>query len=211
MRDRPCQTRSLTSRTYRHLSPTHRKLRSHPARRPVLQHRSAVGRRLRSPAARRPVLLTSPRFPSAGLKQIDSSMHRLLAKRTSQRIQFITAHRELRGHPPPRQHARRSCGEAWTSHLGATLLRHPPLLRSLPPRSSLGCLPCRTLPIPRRRRRSERETHSSCSRLPITTSRPLQCPLLLHYWRPLRGPSSSSSRTRKPAGYARAKRTRHAA
>ena len=202
MSDRPCQTRSSTSRTYRHLSPTLRKLRSHPARRPVMPRLAAV--------AARPLLL--PRFPSAGLKRIDSSMHRLLAKRTSQRIPFITAHPELRGHPPPRQHARRSCGEAWTSHLGATLLRHPPLLRSLPPRSSLGCLPCRTLPIPRRRRRSERETHSTCSRLPITTSRPLQSPpLLLHYWRPLRGPSSSSSRTRKPAGYARAKRTRHAA
>ena len=122
------------------------------ARRGITGRRAGWERSRPGPwCGRRPVLLTSLRFPSAGLKQIDSSMHRLLAKRTSppqqriQRIQPNAAHPDLRGHPRPLQHTRRNCGEAWTSHLGATLLRHPPLPRSLPPRG-------RPVPVPRRRR-----------------------------------------------------------
>ena len=148
------QTRCLTSRAYRYLSPALRQLRSRPARRPVLPRLSAERRQWHLHAVRgwRPSRtarrLSLPRFPSAGLKRIDSSMHRLLAKRTSQRIQPIrpnAAHPDLRGHPKPLQQTRRNCGEAWTSHLGATLLRHPPLPRSLPPRG-------RPVPVPRRRR-----------------------------------------------------------
>ena len=151
------QTRFVTGGAY--LWPARRQLRSHPVRRPapVLPRPSTVRQRLRSRAARRPVLPTSPRFPSAGLKRIDSSMHRLLAKRTSQPIQPIQPivapqHPAFRGHPPAWQHTRRNCSEAWTSHLGAALLQHPPLLRCHPPWGRLGCLPCRTVPVLRRRR-----------------------------------------------------------
>ena len=149
------QTRCLTSRAYRYLSPALRQLRSRPARRPVLPRLSAVRRQPHLHAVRgwRPSRtarrLFLPRFPSAGLKRIDSSMRRLLARRTSQQIQPIrpnAAHPDLRrGDPRPLQHTPCNCGEAWTSHLDATLLRLPPLLRSLPPRG-------RPVPVPQRRR-----------------------------------------------------------
>ena len=166
------QTRCLTSRAYRYLSPALRQLRSRPARRPVLPRLSAVRRQRHLHAVRQQRHLhavrrqrhlhavrgwrpphsppsVSAEVPSAGLKRIDSSMHRLLARRTSQRIQPIrpnAAHPDLRrGDPRPLQHTRCNCGEAWTSHLDATLLRLPPLLRSLPPRG-------RPVPVPQRRR-----------------------------------------------------------